>query len=111
MNSTDMRNLMALMESASIPPNGERLEGGILNPMILIDYLPGVDSPSDFELAWRKIINNQERKLTRKEIVQLAKAFISLIRQEDAAKLAFMRKLLLVSTEEDPGALDPITWR
>lgn len=111
----DMRNFINLLETAlpstSTPTHadhGTPLEGAWLDPNELMEFLPGVDNRDYFVRAWRKVMRNQEEELTRLEMFQLAKAFISLVREDDASKMQFMRKLLVVDLADDdtPGNIN-----
>jgi hypothetical protein len=88
---------------------GEPLKGAWLSPDEILEFLPGVDNHDYFIRAWRKILRNQEERLTRLEMFQLAKAFISLIREDQASKIQFMHKLMMVdlaSDEQGPGDIN-----
>lgn len=119
-----MRSLISLMEASTLPvpvadargtsdPNGgdlgEPLKGAWLSPDEILEFLPGVDNHDYFIRAWRKILRNQEERLTRLEMFQLAKAFISLIREDQASKIQFMHKIMMVdlpNDEQGPGDIN-----
>lgn len=93
---------------ATAPDLGQPLEGAWLNPEAVLEFLPGVDNHDYFIRAWRKVMRNQEERLTRLEMFQLAKAFISLMREDDETKMQFMRKMIVVDLPDDetPGGIN-----
>jgi hypothetical protein len=80
---------------------GRALSGTWINPQIIINLLPGIDDEELFTLAWLKVMRNEEETLTRLEMFQLAKAFISLIRQTDEVKISLIRRLTQINLADD----------
>ena len=53
---------------------------GNLNVRALLAHLPGISDNEQFVSAMSKIIKNRTETLTREELLQLANAFVSLVR-------------------------------
>ena len=110
---SDMRKLINLFEAATLvndpdamvdmdsevqdDDDGERLKGvsGLGKSMIDGNF-PSVKQQGIFYSAWLKIIANKEEDLTQFELWELGRAFVDIVRMDEAKKMRLFRKLMLV---------------
>lgn len=83
---------------------GRGMEGTFLNPDMMLQYFPSVQDKHAFNRAWRKIVRNQEERMTRLEMFEISRAFIDILRMPDDQKLSFMRRIVNVNAA--PGTED-----
>lgn len=115
---TMMRQLMQLVESTvgtgkatgmtdavthHTSGMGDSLEGTFLNPDMMLQYFPSVQDKHAFNRAWRKVVRNQEERMTRLEMFEIARAFCDILRMQDTDKLSFMRRIMNVGPGSDIG--------
>lgn len=103
-----MRNYMQLLENVEKndvvddePTMGEPLEGTFVDPSNVIKYFPSVEDEQAFKRAWRKILRNQEERLLRNEMFEIARAFCDIIRMSREKKMAFIRKIQNVEVSDE----------
>lgn len=83
---------------------GKTMQGTFLNPDMMLQYFPSVQDKHAFNRAWRKIVRNQEERMTRLEMFEISRAFVDILRMPDDQKLSFMRRIINVSAA--PGTED-----
>ena len=83
---------------------GSSMQGVFLNPDMMLQYFPSVQDEQAFNRAWRKIVRNQEERMSRLEMFEISRAFIDILRMPDDKKLSFMRRIINVHAA--PGTED-----
>lgn len=100
MSQNPIREFMTLVEGSG-NGLGEPLQG-TLNPGQLADLLPLVTDRNKFISAVRKIMRNDEERLSRTEQIQLANGFASLLRDDSQTKMKAIRKMMTTHLKDEP---------
>lgn len=93
---TDMKKFISLVENQAAPLRGSA------NVQQLLAHLPEIDDPSRFVLAFNKVRRGRENTLTRPEVEQLAKAFISLMKDDRQEKVQILRHMTTLHAPDAP---------
>jgi hypothetical protein len=76
---------------------------GMIDPRGLAKLLPEVDDINRFTSAVRKVQKGDNASLSIQETRQLAKAFISLLKDDSQMTMKALQKLKMVSSSEAPA--------